>query len=300
MRLALVLIATLSMLSSCSTASAPDPPAPERRCSAGENLQLCGKNLVIAHRGGADVWPEETILAFDNAAKLGVDVLELDVHATADGRVICMHDENVERTTDGVGLVREKTFAELQALDAGAKFTTDGGKTFPYRGTGLKVPTLEEVLRKFPSMHFTVEIKQFKPSIVDAVIAVIEATGMSEKVVVASFDDDTVRDVRAKRPSFATSLAAGEIIRFMQLLSEEDVAAYKPPARLVQPPFAAITQERMRIANQLGMRIHVWTVDDRADMERMWKLGVHGIMTDVPELLMTVTREAGRDADKGR
>lgn len=294
----LLLLSALAAVA-CSQADPKSPQAVERRCSAGENLQVCGKNLVIAHRGGADLWPEETLLAFENATKAGVDVLELDVHATKDGTVVCMHDETVDRTTDGTGPVKEKTFAEVQALDAAAKFTTDGGKTFPYRGTGVKVATLKEVLEKFPHMPVSIEIKQYAPAIVDSVIAVIEAANMSDKVVIASFDDDTIRAVRSKRPKLATSLALGETLQLAKIKTDEDIASYKPPAMLYQANAGSITDETMTVYNKLGIRVHVWTVNDEDTMRRMWKLGVHGIMTDDPALLLKITNELGL-SDKGR
>jgi len=286
-------------LLSCASKDDPATTPAERRCQPGENLQLCGKNLVIAHRGGAKLWPEESMLAFQNATAAGVDVLELDVHATKDGKIVCMHDELVDRTTDGTGLLKEKTFAEVQALDAAAKFTTDGGKTFPHKGKGIKVATLEEILRAFPNMPFSIEIKQFNPPIVDQVIAVIEATGMSDKVLVASFDDDTIRAVRTKRPKLATSFASGEIIKFL-MLKEDELGDYKAPAPVLQSPYESTTAERMRIANKLGLRVHVWTVDDAEDQKTQWNFGVHGVMSDDPLLLKTTTKELGREADKGR
>lgn len=294
-----LLMSSLVVLVACSQADPKSPQAVERRCSVGENLQACGKNLVIAHRGGADAWPEETLLAFENATRAGVDVLELDVHATVDGTVVCMHDETVDRTTDGTGKIKEKTFADVQKLDAAAKFTTDGGKTYPYRGTGVKVATLKEVLEKFPHMPVSIEIKQYAPSIVDSVIAVIDAAKMNDKVVVASFDDETIRAVRAKRPNLATSLALGETLQLAKLKTDEDIAAYKPPAMLYQANAGSITEEAMRIYNHLGIRVHVWTVNDEDTMRRMWKLGVHGIMTDDPALLLKVTSSLGL-SDKGR
>lgn len=294
-----VLLALSLVLLSCSSNKDPETPASvvERRCQPGENLQLCGKNLVIAHRGGAKLWPEESMLAFQNATAAGVDVLELDVHATKDGKIVCMHDEKVDRTTDGTGLIKEKTWEEVQALDAAAKFSTDGGKTFPYKGKGIKVATLEEILRAFPKMPFSIEIKQFNPPIVDAVIAVIEATGMSDKVLVASFDDDTIRAVRTKRPKLVTSFASGEIVKFL-MLKEDELGDYKPPAPVLQSPFESTTAERMRIAEKLGIRVHVWTVDDREDQKTQWNLGVHGVMSDDPLALQAVTKELGR-TDKG-
>jgi glycerophosphoryl diester phosphodiesterase len=265
----------------------------EVKCAPGDNVQMCGKNLVIAHRGGAKIWPEETVFAFGEAVKAGADVLELDVHGTVDGKIVCNHDDLVDRTTDGTGPIKDKTWEQLQMLDAGAKFTTDGGKTFPYKGMGIKLALLEEVLAKFPTMPFSVEIKQVKPSIVDGVIAVIEKANMGDKVVIASFDDDTIRDVRAKRPKWATSLAGGEIVRLLQIKSMEDIGTYVPPTKLFQAPHAAITADRMAAYRMLGIRVHVWTVDDKDDMERLWKLGVHGIMSDDPVLLKTVTKSLG-------
>jgi glycerophosphoryl diester phosphodiesterase len=248
---------------------------------------------------GTVAWPEETIVAFDNAALAGVDVLELDVHATQDGTVVCMHDEQVDRTTDGTGLVKEKTFAELSMLDAGAKFTTDGGATYPYRGKGLRVPTLEEVLGKHSKVPFSIEIKQYAPSIVDKVISIIDTLGMAERVVIASFDDETIRAVRSKRPKFVTALALGEMAKLGTIRDDEDLANYTPPATIYQANAGTITDERMRIVNKLGLRVHVWTVNDEDTMRRMWKLGVHGIMTDNPALLLKVTKELGL-TDKGR
>ncbi len=282
-----------------SAADEPSPQTPaERRCAPGENLQLCGKNLVIAHRGGAKLWPEETLLAYQKSAELGVDVLELDVHGTRDGEIVCMHDEDVDRTTDGTGKIKEKTLAEILALDAGAKFTTDGGATYPWRGKGLKVATLKEILAAFPGAHFSIEIKQTRPSIVDAVVAAIDAAGAADRVVVASFDDDTIAAVRAARPGLATSFAGGEIVKFT-LLGEDDLEGYVPPAKLLQVPIGLATEQKVALARRLGLKMHIWTIDDRDDMERLWELGVDGIMTDDPVLLKDVTVGMGR-ADKGR
>jgi len=295
----MLFMAALAAVGGCNGDAVRAPQAAERRCAAGENVHLCGKNLVFAHRGGTVAWPEETIVAFDNAALAGVDVLELDVHATQDGTVVCMHDEKVDRTTDGTGLVKEKTFAELSMLDAGAKFTTDGGATYPYRGKGLRVPTLEEVLGKHSKVPFSIEIKQYAPSIVDKVISIIDTLGMAERVVIASFDDETIRAVRSKRPKFVTALALGEMAKLGTIRDDEDLANYTPPATIYQANAGTITDERMRIVNKLGLRVHVWTVNDEDTMRRMWKLGVHGIMTDNPALLLKVTKELGL-TDKGR
>ena len=302
-----LLALTFSLAAACSPTPAATPALdagedtritapPDRKCSPGENIQICGKNLVIAHRGGGLLAPEETMVAFQNAATLGVDVLELDVHATSDGVVVCMHDAEVDRMTDGKGKIKDMTFAELEKLDAGYKFTTDRGVTFPHRGKGLKVPKLEEVLAAFPAMAFSVELKQYSPSIVDATLAVVDATKMATKIVFASFDDETIFAIRKKRPELTTSLAAGEMVAYGRVTP--DTTDYVLPTKILQAPIGLATDEKMQIAWKYGARVHVWTINDRAEMESLLLLGVHGVMTDDPALLLKVVSDMGRSKDK--
>lgn len=277
---------------------APAPPdaaspldAPRPPCAPADHVLLCGDRLLIAHRGGGDLRPEETLLAFENAAALGADVLELDVHSTADGEVVCMHDDTVDRTTDGTGLLHDLTFAELRALDAGHRFTTDGGATFPYRGMGVQVPTLAEVLTAHPTAWFSIEIKQTEPNIVEDVLAVIDAAGAAERVVVVSFSDAVVTELRTRRPELVTGMSLGEVVAFATLSSARE-ASYVPPTSIAQIPASSVTPEVVARAARLGVRLHAWTVNDRPTMESLLALGVHGIMTDDPALLADVL--AGR------
>src|SRR5829696_5003203 len=124
-----------------------------------------GRPLAIAHRGGAGLWPENTLYAFERAAALGVDVIETDVRATADGELVVIHDEGVERTTDGMDRVGSLTLAELKRLDAAYRFSPDGGRSFPLRGSGVSVPTLREVFAALPHMRFNIEPKQGVPAV---------------------------------------------------------------------------------------------------------------------------------------
>lgn len=266
---------------------APPRDAPLPPCAPADHLLLCGGPLLIAHRGGGDLRPEETLVAYANAAALGADVLEIDVHTTSDGEVVCMHDDTVDRTTDGTGNVHDMTFAELRALDAGHDFTTDGGATFPYRGAGITVPTLAEVLAAHPDAYFSVEIKQVVPDIVDEVLAVVDASGLSDRIVLVSFADGVVQDIRARRPELHTGMGAGEMAVFLSLSARAE-ASYVPPTTLVQPPNESVDAAIVARAARFGLRLHAWTVNDRAEMERLLDLGVHGIMTDDPALLREV------------
>ncbi|MBK7579257.1 MAG: glycerophosphodiester phosphodiesterase [Myxococcales bacterium] len=256
-------------------------------CNPSKDRLLSCAPLLIAHRGGGALMPEETLPAFDNASTIGADVLELDVHSTADDEIVCLHDDEVNRTTDGTGLVHDFTLAELRKLDAGYAFTQDQGATHPWRGKGVTIPTLAEVLDAHPTAWWSIEIKQTTPGIVDLVLAVLDEEGAAPRSVLVSFSDDVVQEVRAKRPNQLTGMGLGEMLE-LSTVSDETEADYTPATRLVQPPYASLDAALVARANRLGLVLHAWTVNDETDMNALLDLGVHGIMTDDPALLKTV------------
>jgi len=274
----------LMFAGACSGGNGDGPPE--------GNLFLSDWFLNIAHRGGKRVAPEETLPAFQDAAGIGVDVLEMDLHATSDGVVVCMHDASVDRTTDGTGAIKDMTFDQLRELDAGYQFTTDGGQSYPFRGQGVVVPSLEEVLSAFADFYFIMEIKQSSPSIVDAVLDVLERTGTSDRVIIAATDDNVIEEVRENSPDIFTSFAAGETLTFFTL-EPRDERTYQPPAGFLHPPWEAADAEFMDRARKFDLKVHVWTVDDRPTMERCIDLGIDGIMTDDPALLESVIHDIG-------
>ena len=152
--------------------------------------------LVMAHQGGNGLWPDNTLYAFERAAAMGVDVLEMDLHSTADGVLVVMHDDTVDRTTDGSGPIQSLTLEEIKALDAGYRWSADEGQTFPFRGQGITVPTLEEVFAAFPDVALNIEIKQAEPSLVEPFCQLIRAYGMGERVLVASFHQESIKACR--------------------------------------------------------------------------------------------------------
>src|SRR5215217_4633053 len=137
--------------------------------------------LVIAHQGGDDSWPGDTMYAFENAVEIGADVLEMDAHITRDSQIVLMHDEKVDRTTDGTGLIELMTLAQLKQLDAAYKWSNDG-ETFPFRGKGIKVPTLDELFQKFPQMRYVIEIKLTQNPIDKPLCDLIRKRNMQDKV----------------------------------------------------------------------------------------------------------------------
>ncbi|MEM7437911.1 MAG: glycerophosphodiester phosphodiesterase family protein, partial [Myxococcota bacterium] len=137
----------------------------------------------FAHRGGAARWPENTLLAFQSAVDLGYRHIETDVHETADGHFVLFHDASLERTTNGQGLVREHTLAELRELDAAHRFMRDGGR--PYRGQGVRIPTLEEALSMDSETRYNLEIKPRDPEVAGRLWEYIAHHGVFDRVLVA-------------------------------------------------------------------------------------------------------------------
>lgn len=241
--------------------------------------------LNIAHRGGNRIAPEATLEAFESALDVGADVLEMDFRATADGVLVVIHDQTVDRTTDGTGRVDELTFEQIRALDAGYDFTRDGGQTYPYRGQGLRIPTLEEVLERFPGVPMNIEIKaENLSSVIEPFVALLERYEARDRVLVASFSDDLMAAFRRAAPDVATSMSPADVAVLLFLTPDEE-ASYAPPALFAQvpPTFSGIevlSADFVERAHRLGIHVHAWDVDDR--MTQAVELGVDGLIVDDP------------------
>jgi glycerophosphoryl diester phosphodiesterase len=251
--------------------------------------------LVFAHRGGGGLFPENTLEAFEYSAKMGVDVLELDVHSTADGALVVMHDATVDRTTNGSGRVNDLTLAEIKQLDAGFHFTPDGGKTFPFRGRGIRVPTLQEIFDAFSETKFNVEPKQAEPSIVKPLCEKIRARKMTDKVIVGSFRQTAIDEFRAACTEVATAATPAEVRDFLALYKIGLGETYRPPMQVLQIPerigaLEIVSKDFVETARRLNLQVHVWTINETEDMRRLLDLGVDGIMTDYPDRLLKLVR----------
>jgi len=249
--------------------------------------------LAIAHRGGGGLWPESTIYAFEQAVKLGVDILEMDVQATRDGELVIIHDDSVDRTTNGQGQVQDFTLAELGELDAGFNWTPDDGRSFPFRGKGLTIPKLADVLTVFRDISMVIEVKQLQPSIVASLCGLIHERGMTERVLVASVDTETLKEFRRICPEVATSAGEDEVRFFYGISLAHLARAHRPPAHALQVPEYSggrlvVSRQFVDAAHRCNMQVHVWTVNETENMKRLIDLGVDGVVTDYPDRLLKI------------
>lgn len=244
---------------------------------------------VIAHRGGAGIAPENTLLAF--AAGLAYsEALELDVRLTADGQIVVIHDETVDRTTSGTGRVRELTVAQLKELDAGYWFTPDG-VNYPYRGRGVEIPLLSEVLDAFPDVSLIIEIKDEDEEAARALAALLAEKGRAERVVVGSFNDRVIAAFRRASPQTPTTAAMGEAVRFLVLsrLGLDSLVRVPWQSLSVPPrygPLPVISSGLIEAAHRKGVPVHAWTINDLDEARRLAALGVDGIITDYPDRIL--------------
>jgi glycerophosphoryl diester phosphodiesterase len=228
--------------------------------------------------------------AFRAAVEAGADYIELDVHCTRDGEVVVVHDDGLSRVASDDRLVREMTIADLETVDAAFNFSPVSIGS-PFRGQGIRVPRLAEVLESWPVSRFVIEFKPSDPSIADATLEVVQRTGMARRVLFASEHLAPIARVRRLAPELPTNLTASEILEFMQSLSAG--APYSPAGDALQIPpehsgLKLVTPEVVAAAHKSGLEVHVWTINDQAEMNEMLSFGVDGIITDYPTRLLAL------------
>lgn len=246
---------------------------------------------IIAHRGASGSAPENTLPAFELAARQGSDAFELDVRLTGDGVPVVLHDSTLDRTTDRSGALGALRLAELHGIDAGARFTADSGRTFPYRTGDARIPTLAEVLQGFPEMPVLIEVKEVAAQ--EAVRQVILEQQAVDRCVLASEHHAALQVFR--EPPFAVAASAAEIGALYRAVLLRRVPVSVPyrvlsvPARHRGLPVP--TRGFVAAARRLGCPVHVWTVNQPPLALRLWECGVAGIVTNWPGRMR---EEAGR------
>jgi glycerophosphoryl diester phosphodiesterase len=257
--------------------------------------------MVIAHQGGDGIFPGDTMYAYEKAVELGADVLEMDAHITKDGEIVLMHDEKVDRTTDGTGLIEDLTLTELKQLDGAYQWSNDSGKTFPFRGQGIQVPTLRELFEKFPNMRYLIEIKLTENPIDKPLCQLIREHNMQEKVIIGSFHDEAMVKFRETCPEVATGASRGEVTRFV-ILGKVFLSGWDSPQyQSLQVPWETseskgipiMTERFIRESHAKHLHVEPWTVDDPELMKQYIAWGVDGIITDRPDVMIDVLKEMG-------
>jgi len=248
---------------------------------------------VIGHRGNRAHAPENTLESLLQAVSLGVDAVEFDVRVSSDGVLVVIHDATLDRTTDGSGPIALRTVAELQRVDAGARFTPDGGHTFPWRGRGVKVSTFDEIIEALPrELPCIVELKT--PAATELVRVAVRRHGIARRVIVAGFDPAATRPLRGA--GFALGACTPDVARLvLPALLGRRIGPQLFQALCIPPRWHGIPVPIAALAKALrasGTVIHVWTVNDPADALRLWRDGVQGILSDDPAWILSARRSA--------
>ena len=251
--------------------------------------------VAIAHRGGAEEAPENTIEAFGAAVALGYRYLETDAHVTRDGVVVAFHDSRLDDATDRTGAIAGLSIAEVEAADAGFVFSPDGGRSFPFRGRGLRVPRLEELLHRWPEARVNIDPKA--DACVEPLVALVDRLSAWDRVNVGAFSDRRLRRVRALSHGRACTsmgpraVAVARIAALCGRMPRQGAECIQVPLRSGWIPI--VTGGFVRAAHRARLHVHVWTVNDPSTMHELLDLGVDGIMTDRPRVLRDVFAERG-------
>ena len=259
---------------------------------------------VIGHRGAAAVAPENTLPSFEHAVRVGADAVELDLHRSADGHLMVIHDPSLPRTTDGTGDIMALTRDELRAFDAGYHFTTDNGKTFPFRGKGVGIPALEEVLEALGDLPVVTEIKSAAAGHeLGTWLQRSRNRRDRERILVGGFEREEVEP--ASRHA-RWRCAYQDELRAYVLLGKVGLGRHVAPGRCDaamlperQGALRIVTPRFVRRAHADGMGVFVWTVNHPDDMRRLLDWGVDGLVSDAPGRARRILDERDVGGDVG-
>jgi glycerophosphoryl diester phosphodiesterase len=262
-------------------------------CSARQSkflsLPWSGKFPVwmVAHRGFSGGAPENTLAAFKKAIEIGSDMIELDVHLSKEGQVVVIHDDTLNRTTNGNGKVASYTLNELKALDAGSWF----GSQF----SGERIPTLKEVLElTHGRVLLCIELKEGDlgqyalKDLADRSFQEVEKAGMLSEVLFASFNLSAIERIREKDPSIPVALI------YSKSWGSPEEATEGRPISVLSCHGKVLTQTNISKAHQQGVVVFVWAINTEEDMEYCLNMGVNGIITNHPDRLMRILQKRYR------
>lgn len=264
-------------------------------------IEKGAKPWIIAHGGAKKLFPENTMIAFQGAMAIGVDMLEMDVNITKDGVLITQHDLTIDGVTNGTGNVIDYTFEDLKQFNFGYNFQDLDGN-FAYRNQQVEITKLESVMTTFPNTPMMVEIKNRETSgkaAAEELWRLIQLHNFQDKMMVVAFDDATLsyfQEISNNAVLISTSEAETKDFVFASLSAMDYV--YSPEASAIAIPMENsginLTSKRIiKAAHRRNMAVHYWTIDDKADMKLLIKNGADGLITDRPDLMHEVLVELG-------
>lgn len=251
---------------------------------------------IFAHRGYSKEFPENTQVAFEKAIELGADVIETDAHLTNDGHIVIVHDDELSHITNGNGKIAELRLDQIKQLDAAYYFSLDG-ESFPYRGKGITIMTLDEMLAAFPQQRFNVDLKDNTVVLAEKFCDVVLQLKAEHRVLGASQHGKNLQYVRKKIPTMATSFGLWGVVGFYFLFRSGLLGLFKnfPGDALQIPEYIGPSHlangALIRMAHERGIQVDVWTVNYERDMQRLLDINVDGIVTDDVPLLQKVLKD---------
>ena len=274
-------------------------PAATRSADSTNNPFRTGRTLVIPHGGGDGLFPENTLLAYERTMAMGADVIDVDLQLSRDNVAMAIHDGNTKRTTGRDALVSSMTSQQLQKLDAGWSFTVKG--QHPFRGKNVRIPTLEEILRRFPTKLLSLDLKSSSMKMVKPVCDLLRKYNRGNDAFVGGNSDPQILAFRQECPDVRTSATMVDVYASQAARDAQSKAKakdFKPDTVIDQPPYRfgdriLVDRESLDFAHAHGIAILTWVVNDPKDMKTLVELGVDGIYTSYPDRLLTVIREVG-------
>ena len=260
-----------------------------------------GHTLVIPHGGGDGKYPEDTLYAYDRSMREGGEVIDIDVQQSGDGVLVALHDDAVDRTTNGTGRISSMTLAEVQLLDAGWGFTA--GAQHPFRGKGIRVPTVKEVLQRFPQKLATLDLKDLSMKVVPAVCALATELKRTNSMYVGVDVAEQVAEFRRICPQLRTSGTDAERQQARAARDRGDLT-FRSKQTVGQPSYLAddgttrVTKESIDAAHARNVAILTYVVDDPRAMKELVAAGVDGIYTRKPDVLARIVQDAARSKQK--
>lgn len=293
LRMMAVLLSGAICITACTTTSSATSVA---KASPESNPFRIGRPLVIPHAGGDALFPEDTLYAYEHSIAMGGDVVDADVQLTADAIPIAFHDGTLDRTTNGTGKVEDKTYSELAGLDAAFHFERDG--SYPYRGLGISIPTIESLLETFPHTLVTLDLKDLRTAAVRPLCMVLKEQHRTRDVYIGVDTAEQVALFRTMCPEVHTSGTDAERQAMRAARAAQD-PTFVTTQLVSQPEFVSsdgtkrITPDYLAFSHSKDIAVLTWVVDNPADMEALTKMGVDGIYTRRPDVMVKLLKTLG-------